>query len=656
MSTHYAQEHMQALVARIRLVLLAFGWRGILRRIGYEAALRLGVLSRRLPVEEAFASSPRVAWHHRFDLDAIRQEYERLPYVEKLRAAVVSEAGRILSGEMRFYGWAWKDVGWLPRWHVNAFTGAEYPRVHWTAISDDDPERGDIKDVWEISRLPFTCTFARAYVLTGDDRYPEAWWEAIEDWAEANPPNRGVNWKCGQETSLRGIALCFGLSVFADHLSSTRERCELLERILGASYARVRPTLGYALSQRNNHAVSELVFLLSARVYEDERELLRYLLEVLDDQFYPDGSYAQQSFVYQRLAVQALQWLLIIRPDLSAGPRGRIVDVLARSRDFLSRCSDPVSGWLPNYGPNDGTLLFHLSNSHFRDFRPLLASLGASTAPTHREAAIWLEHSEVSAWETPAERAPTTYITLRGPRSLAFSRIGTGRHRQAHGDQQAIDLWIGGRNVVLDPGTYRYTAQAPWRNALSNPAVHSLALEDGTSQLSVGRFLSEGMSTAALMHQSRYNNIELVVSRRRAGAGHISRTIMRRGDAFAVVDCAEGVEARVRWNLDTLGNFDKEIEPLGSTLHAVPVEDDPESGWSAPLYGVRESVELRFVPLSAGRTALFRIATAGQPLIEVIDIYRALISAGLPGYCTLLGCTRAAPEDSSGKSPAQWNG
>jgi hypothetical protein len=302
----------------------------------------------------------------------------------------------------------------------------------------------------------------------------------------------------------------------------------------------------------------------------------------------------------------------------------RVINVLADSRDFLARCSDPVSGWLPNYGPNDGALLFHLSNAHYRDFRPLLAGLGASADPEHNEAAIWLRSPEVSARASSAGEAPTTYITLRGPRSLAFSRIGTGRHRAAHGDQQAIDLWINGRNVVLDPGTYRYTSPAPWRNALTGPEVHSLALEEGASQLSVGRFLTEGMPPAELVYRSRRDDCEFVVSRRRAGEGRLIRAVVRRGDAFAVVDAAEGVHGRVRWNLGNLDGISLRMDPSGSQNSQPQTDDDPTTGWVSHCYGQRLPVKVRFVPLGPRGILLCRLAPDDYPQLRYGELQRAL--------------------------------
>src|SRR5690606_7716177 len=81
---------------------------------------------------------------------------------------------------------------------------------------------------------------------------------------------------------------------------------------------RVQLTLRYALSQRNNHAISEAGFLWGAsallrglpRAERLRRRAERALNEAIRDQFLPDGSYAQHSPTYQRLALHVLLWCL----------------------------------------------------------------------------------------------------------------------------------------------------------------------------------------------------------------------------------------------------------------------------------------------------------------------------------------------------------
>ncbi len=43
--------------------------------------------------------------------------------------------------------------------------------------------------------------------------------------------------------------------------------------------------------------------------------------------------------------------------------------------NFLYQCQDDSTGWLPNYGSNDGALFFKLNDCDYRDYRPQLDAL-----------------------------------------------------------------------------------------------------------------------------------------------------------------------------------------------------------------------------------------------------------------------------------------
>ena len=46
-----------------------------------------------------------------------------------------------------------------------------------------------------------------------------------------------------------------------------------------------------------------------------------------------------------------------------------------QSVNFLYQCQDDLTGWLPNYGSNDGALFFKLNDCDYRDYRPQLDAL-----------------------------------------------------------------------------------------------------------------------------------------------------------------------------------------------------------------------------------------------------------------------------------------
>jgi hypothetical protein len=621
-----------------RTVLQAFGIRGLVRRAVYIAALRTGIVRWRTPAADGYERFTSVTWPHRFDLAAIRAGYAELPEGDALRAHLRTEVDQVLGGRQVLYGALEVEAGWPPRWDTDPSSGTRWPLEHWIQVPDDAPDIGDIKDVWELSRLPTTFLLARAWAATEDDALPAAWWTMLEDWLAANPPDVGVNWRCGQETSLRAIAVGFGLSTFADAPASTPGRVAAAGRLLAASVARVRPTVGYALSQRNNHAVSELVLLLA--VEGPRRRWCRLLSEVLEDQWYADGSYAQQSANYQRLAVQALQWLLTVRDDLPADVVVRIHDVLGRSAAFLARTSDPVSGTLSNMGANDGAHLLPLSASEHHDVRPLLASLGmTTTSPRAAEQALWID--------TPVTLPDLTGVPTAWP-SISVGDVhlvlhaGPARHRTGHADQLGIEVRVAGRPLLVDAGSHRYSGTEPWRNPFTGPVGHSTLTVAGEQTRRLGRFLPVPQSPGEVMLRDvdRDGHARLVLRRVPAAGAVLWRAVVAGPDCVLLLDACEGGAADLRHLMTILA----ESSSADVQLHleegkVLPVgersTDDPASGWWSPHYGTLQPCTVVPVLLEAGGAAL--LAVGGTPALHsdldavvpprIVDAWRRLTAA-----------------------------
>src|SRR5262249_14485641 len=172
---------------------------------------------------------------------------------------------------------------------------------------------GDIRVIWEPSRFAFAYDLVRAYWRTGDERYAEQFWRLVESWRAANPPQLGPNWKCGQETSLRVMAWCFGLYGFLDAAVTTAARVAQLAQMIAVSGHRIEAMLDYALSQHNNHGISEGTGLWTIGVLFPElrraevwRRQGRQVLERLGRELiYDDGPFTHPSLHYPPLLLPA---------------------------------------------------------------------------------------------------------------------------------------------------------------------------------------------------------------------------------------------------------------------------------------------------------------------------------------------------------------
>ena len=87
-------------------------------------------------------------------------------------------------------------------------------RLDWQAVPD--AARYDRRWVWELNRHQFLFTFARAFVLTGEESYARRICDLVESWVEANPAGRGVNWSSALEVGVRAISWLWTLPLVLD--------------------------------------------------------------------------------------------------------------------------------------------------------------------------------------------------------------------------------------------------------------------------------------------------------------------------------------------------------------------------------------------------------------------------------------------------------
>lgn len=509
----------------------SFGVRDGMLRLGYEIKRGSGLMSRKMRSVQGWNSwrleqiAPGVTAEH---IRATRLDGGQKFFFAHVRSlatslrkivgadgekSILAEAEKIITGDLPFFGQLSFDCGYPPRWFENPATSQRVsPDQPWTRMRFASPIYGDLKFILEPSRFLFIYPLVRAYALTGDERFPQAFWNAIEDWARHSPPMSGPLWICGQECSLRILAWSLALQAFIHSPSTTNERVALLLSMIAAHAWRTAQTLDYSRSQRSNHSITEAVGLWTAGVLFPElgesevwQNLGAQLLhEAVLDQFTPDGVSQQHSFNYHRMNLHLLLWALRLA-EVNDTPLPE--DIRQRTRaafDFIGRWVDPASGCVPNYGSDDGSLILPLALASYRDFRPLL-QLGAAVlgrpalkAGPWDEAVLWFGiHSRPAKNpDSPnlvAPRPPSVdsgYFRLGDETSWAMIRAGHYTRRPFHADQLHVDLWSHGINIARDAGTYLYNGPSPWNNALAGSAVHNTITVDRRDQMRrAGRFL-----------------------------------------------------------------------------------------------------------------------------------------------------------------------
>ncbi|HJU88375.1 MAG TPA: heparinase II/III family protein [Gemmatimonadaceae bacterium] len=600
-----------------------FGAAGLRHRAAYEVRRRVGayrltpsdvspsVLQSRLPE----------GWFFAPDTAAVANATDRSEAIER--------AERVARGEYQAYRCSWHDRPARGEWNTHPLTQFVFDtQTPWYRVPHLRREAGDIKDIWEPARFAWSYDLGRGWMLTKDDRFADAFWRALESFIGDCPPFRGVHWSCGQETAIRASALLWMEGVLAHAPSSTPPRLRELRRFLMISGERIADALGYALSQRNNHGISEAAGLIMIgarfrRVSKDAEWWLtaghRWLELLVQDQFAQDGWYIQHSFNYARLA---LDQLVVAERALRNAGRQLSPDSADRVRAAVTLLADCVDdrGELPNHGANDGAYVLPLSTRRYRDYRPSLTAAAATfdvplpaDVDLDRETMAWLSVPPPARTEKRERLRVITgssgWADLRVGQTRVFTRGASYESRPGHIDPLHVDVWIDGRRLALDAGTYRYNAEGRWSNALADVAVHNtLTFDDHPPALRGPRFLwltwPEARLVDARIAPDGSARCELVNdSWRRHGILHRRVCEVYESGVLVldVVTCPLTLTdpIHVHWLVE--GTIDDIAVVSSAATHIESVSGDPTGpfGWVSDCYGVKRpatSVRITALP------------------------------------------------------------
>ncbi|MBI1794276.1 MAG: alginate lyase family protein [Chloroflexi bacterium] len=433
---------------------------------------------------------------HLFSLPSRRELLETMS--KDGQAALLKEADEIVGGKFRMFGG--EPVALQLTFNQPLHHWADY-ETRKVPIPYSQFPIPDIKFVWEPARFGWAFTLGRAYYVTQNEKYAEAFWKYFESFGESNPPYLGPHWMNGQEVALRMMSLVWAAQVFETASVTNPERRGQLIQSIYAHANRIPPTLIYACSQNNNHLITESAAMYIAGLFFNESKWRalgwRWLNRALQNQISDYGEYIQHSANYHRVMLQTALFVHAIKKD--DWPRATS-QALTRAAHWLFSMLDPASGRTPNLGANDGALILPLSSTPFDDFRPTVQAAARAFLQTGLPAGVW---DELSLWLglPVSERTSDSdaYLSdhLRAANSWAYLRASRFKSRLSQMDQLHLDLWWRGLNIAQDAGTYLYNAGAPWDNPLVSTRVHNTLTVDGRDQMTRGgRFMTLDWSPA----------------------------------------------------------------------------------------------------------------------------------------------------------------
>jgi heparinase II/III-like protein len=430
------------------------------------------------------------------------------------RARVVESADRLLRGEWEVLGITRTDLK-LPDWFADPVTGRRAPSDRYAFLINHRSEQqtGNIKQIWEISRLQHLTLLATAWFVTGNETYAQRVDEQLRSWWEENPFLSGVHWTSGIEIGIRLISLTWIRRLLAGWSGAAGlfERSELAvqqirwhQQYLAAFRSRGSSANNHVIAEAAGQLVASCAFPWFAESGRWRRTSARLLESELARNTFPSGIGRElasdyQCFVAELGLLAAVEAEPSDRP-LNASTWQRLCAMVDSGAALLDERMCP-----PRQGDGDeGRAL--LLDAPVPNRWPSLLVLGEVLfgrlgwwPPTKADAASTIIGAMMAGPrvipDRPAQRpsrfADAGITLLRTSEQHVpeiWCRCDGGPHgflriaAHAHADALSVEVRYGGAEILADPGTYCYHGEPEWRSYFRSTIAHNTVELDGQSQ------------------------------------------------------------------------------------------------------------------------------------------------------------------------------
>jgi len=440
-----------------------------------------------------------------------------LAFRQTTQDVITQFADEICAGRYPFLGYGTQHLGPRPRWNLDFVCNLDWPGIPLENRNCMRFDGSDVKVPYELSRLQFLPILGKAFVLTGHDRYRERARQLLSSWIEDNPFGIGVNWSLAMEAALRGMSICFMLSLLFPFVRAEKDWLALVTQSLWQHFVYVEAHIEFSHLISSNHYLGNIVGLYCLASFLDgprmaaKRHLYRRRIEAeLGRQVYEDGGDYEGSTGYHVLVTQMFTTGLLLMRANGDVLRPRLLEKVRRMHRLLAALANS-SGQIPHVGDcDDGRIEFLLDDLEQMLDLPVpqrnslrvsnLLGIGKSLFDEGpggaTEDAKWYGFAEgvKPPPRTPARPKIEVFsrfgaaVARTGPVEIFFFAVPNGIHGKGshnHNDKLSLVVRLDGQEVLCDSGTGSYTRDVAFRNCFRVTSAHNTVKVDGKEQCTI---------------------------------------------------------------------------------------------------------------------------------------------------------------------------
>ncbi|PKM48965.1 MAG: hypothetical protein CVV02_18130 [Firmicutes bacterium HGW-Firmicutes-7] len=437
-------------------------------------------------------------------------------YIQKIKKLgkeeqIIKQANKICNHIFNLLGSGDINLGKDIKWNEDFKTGFIWENKFYKNIKRVNlNNNADVKVPWELSRFQHIPTLGQAYLLTDNLKCPLEFKNQIEDWIKKNPVEMSVNWICTMDVAIRACNWMIGYYFFKNCPKIDKEFWIKYNKALYLHGEYIFKNLEKADQYNSNHYLSDLVGLIWLGLYfnnlkydkEDLKNnpkiwlnfgLIEFEKEI-KRQVNTDGTDYEASTAYHCLVTELFLFTSMLCSKNNITFSEEYMVKLERMVDFIMNITKP-DGHIPLIGDMDSGRFIVLSDYGIidkRDFRYLIALGGEYfnrndfrfySSNSNNQIPFWcFENITKTKEKLPINLKSKAYkdsgyYILRNDKIYLIIKCGpngmNGNGGHTHNDQFSLELNISGKDYIIDPGTYVYTADYKLRNIFRSTYMHN---------------------------------------------------------------------------------------------------------------------------------------------------------------------------------------
>ena len=289
------------------------------------------------------------------------------------------------------------------------------------------------------------------------------------------------------EVALRAMNLLAAFETFRHSPQLDSEFLRFYLRLMQRHGYYIEHNLEFSYIATSNHYLSDLVGLVwlglllpELRQAEDWCEFAEDLVEEMDKQVLADGADFEASTGYHRFVTELLLYTFMLCRANGVKIQKKYWTGLRQMLLYIRGYLRP-DGFAPLIGDTDGGQVLPVARRRADDHAYLL-EIGAQVFDDPK--------LKTRCYSSEAFPQAGIYIMRDRDLYLCFNASGVGingRGSHGHNDALSIEVSAGGRALIVDPGTYVYSADLDQRHAFRSTAYHSTVQIDGLEQNTIDR-------------------------------------------------------------------------------------------------------------------------------------------------------------------------